>query len=65
MSAIRHCDKESSSADIIPIVFTIVSVEATTGLPLLGFADADPPLCELLMLMKVVLRVSVHHTLLS
>ncbi len=49
---IYHCDKESSFASIVPIVFTVVAVEATAGLPLFGFY-------ELLMPMENGVRASV------
>ncbi len=45
-SAICHCDKESSSStSIVPIVLTVTMVEATTGLPLFGFGDAETRPC--------------------
>ncbi len=45
MSAICRCDKESSSASIVLIVFTVISVEAATGLPLFSFNDAEARPC--------------------
>ncbi len=64
-SAICHCDKESLSASIVLIVFTIVSVEATTGLPLFGFGDAEArPCVNCWCQWKMVLQARVYspHT---
>ncbi len=60
MSDICCCDKESSIASIVPIVFTVVSVEGATSLPLFRFGDAEArPYMNCWCQWKMVLRVSV------
>ncbi len=59
-SAICRCDKESSSASNVPIIFTVVLVQAATGLPLLGFSDAEAHTCvNCWCQWKMVLQMSV------